>query len=267
LDALLDRMWRDYTELNPQARQIYELFVEQGEQVVNDHIALRTFDLPAVSIEVLAKPFVRSGYQPKGEYEFPIKKLFARHYEHPEADRPKVFISQLDVAALPPDGQAIIERLVAAVDPAATQRLDFCCSGRPWNLSFDEYRRLAGVSEYAGWLAAIGYRPNHFTVLVNALERFPSLESVNQLLEGRGFLLNDSGGKIKGSPTALLEQSSVRAGEIDVDFSDGAHRVPGCYYEFARRYPQPDGSLYPGFIAASADRIFESTDRAAPAIS
>jgi len=35
--------------------------------------------------------------------------------------------------------------------------------------------------------------------------------------------------------------------------------VPTCYYEFAKRYPGPDGKLFPGFVAASADKIFEST--------
>jgi hypothetical protein len=37
--------------------------------------------------------------------------------------------------------------------------------------------------------------------------------------------------------------------------------VPACYYEFARRYPIANGELYQGFIAASADKIFESTNR------
>jgi hypothetical protein len=37
------------------------------------------------------------------------------------------------------------------------------------------------------------------------------------------------------------------------------HEVPSCYYEFARRYRQSDGRLYPGFVAASANDIFEST--------
>ena len=37
-------------------------------------------------------------------------------------------------------------------------------------------------------------------------------------------------------------------------------RVPSCYYEFARRYPLPSGELFQGFVPASADKIFESTD-------
>nr|WP_293271384.1 hypothetical protein [Nannocystis sp.] len=52
-----------------------------------------------------------------------------------------------------------------------------------------------------------------------------------------------------------------------MEFSDGVYAVPGCYYEFARRYPGPDGALFDGFIEGSADRIFESTDRAGQSMS
>jgi len=51
---------------------------------------------------------------------------------------------------------------------------------------------------------------------------------------------------------------------VHVTFSDTEHTIPGCFYEFAKRYPQSNGSLYQGFIAASADKIFESTDNKKP---
>ncbi len=52
------------------------------------------------------------------------------------------------------------------------------------------------------------------------------------------------------------------ASEIPVKFDDGLHNIPGCYYEFAKRYPLANGKLYQGFVAKSADKIFESTNRA-----
>lgn len=262
IDTLLDAMWRDYLELNPEARGVHELFTSLGERVVNDHIALRTFDLPEIGIEVLSRPFVELGYRARGEYEFPEKRLRAVHFEHPRADLPLVFISALKVDELPVEVGAILRRLVAQIPKDASSRQDFCFSGRPWELSYSTYERLLTFSEYAAWVAAFGFRPNHFTVLVNALSHYPSLEAVNSLLEEHGFRLNSSGGKIKGHPEQLLEQSSTLANSVDLPFSDGLHRVPTCYYEFARRYPAADGTLYRGFIAASADKIFESTDRA-----
>jgi hypothetical protein len=72
--------------------------------------------------------------------------------------------------------------------------------------------------------------------------------------------MNSSGGEVKGTPAECLEQSSTLAGKVKVDFIEGTFEVPACYYEFARRYKDKHGHLYTGFIAKSADKIFESTD-------
>ena len=45
-----------------------------------------------------------------------------------------------------------------------------------------------------------------------------------------------------------------------VGFAEGSKEVPCCYYEFAERFRMPDGKLFSGFIAKSADKIFESTN-------
>jgi hypothetical protein len=83
---------------------------------------------------------------------------------------------------------------------------------------------------------------------------------VNTFLKDHGYQLNSSGGEIKGTAKEMLEQSSTLADQVEVRFSDGSHVIPGCYYEFARRYRNAAGKLFSGFIAGSADKIFESTD-------
>ena len=45
-----------------------------------------------------------------------------------------------------------------------------------------------------------------------------------------------------------------------VRFNQGEFEIPNSYYEFAKRYPSEEGKLFQGFVAASADKIFESTD-------
>jgi hypothetical protein len=67
---------------------------------------------------------------------------------------------------------------------------------------------------------------------------------------------------VKGTPDVLLEQGSTLADRVAVDFADGSHVIPTCYYEFALRHPDATGKLYEGFVPASANRIFESTHRA-----
>lgn len=257
----LDNMWYDYLQLTPDAAPIHQLFaaINNGE-VINDHIALRTFNTPNLGIDQLAKPFVDKGYTACGEYEFVEKKLFARHYEHSDERLPKVFISELLVDELSPEAQVIINELVQDLPQEQLNKPDFCYSGRPWSLTIAQYQTLEKESEYASWVAAHGFRPNHFTVSLNHLTPTRSLEWVNEMLQQNGYVLNDNGGLIKGSPEVLLEQSSTVAKSIPVQFIDGEMEIPGCYYEFARRYPLLDGKLYQGFVAASADKIFESTN-------
>lgn len=95
---------------------------------------------------------------------------------------------------------------------------------------------------------------------INHLSRFKTVAEINQTLKDNGYRVNSSGGEIKGSPEELLEQSSTMADRADVRFTDQTAAIPSCFYEFARRYAKPDGELYSGFVAASADKIFESTD-------
>ena len=59
---LFDNLWKSYIDLNPEVKRVYDLFLSEGEVVVNDHIAFRTFEDPRVNIDVFAKPFEEAGY-------------------------------------------------------------------------------------------------------------------------------------------------------------------------------------------------------------
>ncbi len=264
IESLFDRLWQQYTAVNPQAQRIHDLLARRGETVVNDHIALRTFNTEKLGIETLARVFRQLGYEQAGEYAFAEKKLDAIHLQHRDfpSRYPKVFISALRVQEFSPAFQAVVKKLDAQVTPAQVADDGFVASGRPWQISYDDYRLLKNESEYAAWLAALGYMANHFTVSLNHLLTFFDLADLNHFLKKNGFVLNNSGGEIKGTPAQRLEQSSTLASETQVQFGEERHRVPGCFYEFAKRYPQADGRLYQGFIAANADKIFESTDQA-----
>lgn len=258
---LMQRLWDDYRALNPQADAIHRLLTSRGEAIVNDHIAFRTFADERVSIDVLARPFVAAGFQPRGEYHFPTKHLYARHFEHPQGDQPRIFISELKLEEFSPELRETVLALLDQIPPQELSRDDLCVRGRLWSLDRATYQRLADESEYAGWMGAFGFRANHFTVLVNALRTVSSLRELNDLLKQAGYELNAHGGEIKGTPEVCLEQSSTLAAKVETEFADGSLEVPGCYYEFAQRHPLPDGSLFSGFIAESADKIFQSTDR------
>lgn len=262
---LLDALWRDYVATTPQAERIHRLLAARGERVQNDHVALRTFGLPGIGIDALARPFEALGWRAQPDlYRFDDKKLVARYWKHADPGLPKVFISELCVRELSAAANQIIDGLVAQLPAAFAARADLPWAGRPWRVRRAEYESLLLESEYAAWVAAFGFRVNHFTVLVNSLTTFPDLPSLNAFLLDHGFTLNESGGLIKGTQAQCLEQSSTRADSIEVDFAGETLRVPSCYYEFARRYPLPGGELFHGFVPASADKIFESTDAGQP---
>ncbi|MDR4987413.1 MAG: DUF1338 domain-containing protein [Bacteroidales bacterium] len=257
------RFWDTYSSQNPSAKRIHALFTTLGEEVVHDHIALRTFNDPRMNIDVVAKVFTDNGYEARGTYDFKAKKVFGKHFEHktdPEA--PKVFISELLLEQFSDFlRQTVNEKLDSLPDEAYRDPM-LVFGGSIWGeISLDTYNKLREESEYAAWTLVYGYRANHFAIKVNALKNFGSLQDVNAFIKDNGYLMNtSSGNEIYGAPEELLEQSATRAEIREVRFTDGMHKIPSCFYEFTLRYPDADGLLYPGFKAANADKIFESTN-------
>lgn len=257
---LLDALWRDYVASTPQAARIHHLLSARGERIANDHVALRTYGVAGLGIAELARPFEALGWEPKAPYRFEDKHLVARYWQHPTPGLPKVFISELVLAELSAAAQQVIAGLVEQLPAGFGARADLPWAGRAWRVTHAQYTQLLAESEYAAWVAAFGFRVNHFTVDVNALSTFPDLATLDAFLVEQGFTLNDAGGTIKGTRADCLEQSSTRADSVEVAFTDRTCSIPSCYYEFAKRYPLPSGELFHGFVPASADKIFESTD-------
>lgn len=261
-EHIFKRLWTDYSLQNPATQQIYDLFTGEGETVINDHVAFRTFRHKSTGVDKLAAVFLNCGYALKGDYHFEEKKLYAKHYEHvQDANAPRVFISELLINEFSPYFQKTAADWINSIPAGVINSTDLIYAGNVSGVpSMEVYEKLRQESEYGAWLYVNGFRANHFTVSVNHLKKLNSLEKVNVFLKTSGFLLNDAGGEIQGSPAELLEQSSIKAGMVRFRFTEGEFEIPGCYYEFARRYPDAEGNLYGGFIAKSADKIFESTN-------
>jgi hypothetical protein len=262
LNYIFNRLWSDYVSQNPSAGKISDLFIKEGERPDNDHIAFRTLDVPEINIDVIVRPFIENGYVTKGEYIFKEKHLFARHFELPgNKTAPRVFISQLILSDCSPYIQKFFRGIFKKTDHSRFTSDDLLFSGTLFNpISFKVFTRLRKESEYAAWFYVFGFRANHFTVSINSLRKYDNIYKVNEFLKKSGFLLNSSGGEVKGTPEDLLQQSSTMADMVKVRFVEGEFEVPSCYYEFAQRYPDASGKLYSGFIEKSADKIFESTN-------
>ncbi len=263
-DEFFTALWKDYIAMAPQAERIRSEFESRGETVVNDHVAFRTLALEPIGIERLEPHILQLGYRQLEPYDFPAKKLRAFGYVSDAPEAPRIFLSELKVDELSSKAAAILRECAAWIDTAEVAQPEVLWSGRLWDpISRDDYQTLVEESEYAAWVATLGLRPNHFTISVNHLQKSTEVEAVLQVAESLGYEVNDSGGRVKGSPAQLLEQGSTMADKMLVDFAgDEQHEVPTCYYEFAKRYPDASGQLFKGFVAASADKIFESTDTA-----
>eukprot|EP01029_Cantina_marsupialis_P014718 TRINITY_DN3229_c0_g2_i5.p3 TRINITY_DN3229_c0_g2~~TRINITY_DN3229_c0_g2_i5.p3 ORF type:complete len:268 (+),score=9.89 TRINITY_DN3229_c0_g2_i5:1682-2485(+) len=259
---VFETLWKDYTHQNPSAQEIHDLFTMENEEVVNDHVAFRTFDDERMNIQVLAKKFLAAGYQYVGQYHFEDKHLNAVHLEHPGiAHAPRVFISELILSDFSQEFQAVIKNRINSVPDKLYQDENLIHKGNIWSKpSYDEYQLLRKESEYGAWLYVHGFCVNHFTVSINALEKYNTIEKVNQFIKDNGHPMNTSGGEIKGTPEMLLQQSSTLSEIITVEFTEGTFEIPACFYEFAIRYEDEKGELFSGFIAANANKIFDSTN-------
>jgi hypothetical protein len=263
LGSFWSALWRDYATIAPTAASIKRDLLDAGERVVDDHVAFRTFDRGPLSVDALEALIVSVGYVRDGTYFFERKKLRAHSYLHArDATAPKIFLSGLLLERCSPAVQECVSGLVRQIPKSFARDMEALWSGIPWRpISIQDYVMLRQESEYAAWLAALGFHANHFTVLVNALsDELASVAKILDWVEARGFRINSSGGRVKGGVEAGLEQGSTMADEMTVSFSDGQQMIPTCYYEFAQRFVVSDGALYQGFVTASADKIFESTD-------
>lgn len=263
---IFENLWSDYIHLNPQAKRIHDLVLAEEHKagrniprLENDHVAFRTYKHPRIGLKTFVKIFEKYGYVVKGEYYFKEKKLYAQHMEHPSAEAPRVFASELLIENFDDLVAKTCDEVVQSVPDDLLNQDQLLWSDRKWQPSFETYQSLMKQSEYAAWVYAFGFRTNHFTVSLNHLKSFENLSQLNTFLKNYGLAMNTSGGEVKGSKAVMLEQSSTMAEKVDVQFKERTEKVPSCYYEFAQRYPDANGKLFNGFVEGSADKIFEST--------
>lgn len=261
-EKIFKRLWEDYRKINPSVNKIHTLLKKNGEEIINDHIAFRTFNLPGININKIANVFLASGYEEKGNYYFENKKLNAKHFEHKTNSlAPKVFISELIVEEFSSIVQNEARNIQQVIEENKIDESGLIYSGNIWNpISYDKYKKLKEESEYAAWLYVFGYRANHFTVFINYLKQYNSIDKLNKFLIDNNFEMNRTGGLVKGSEKQMLKQSSTLADHVEIEFTEGKYKIPCCYYEFAERFTDGNGKLFNAFIAGSADKIFESTN-------
>jgi len=288
---LFDRLW-DLYRSRVSYVQTYEQVVKNcGATFVNDHIAFRTFaaQRPLTGIPSLSRIVEALGYQPAGVYQFDDKHLNAIHYQHPNFQFPKVFISELRTWELGSAAKVIWKYtaqqrpaiddsvLWELADPSTVQgsRRDDLLQALvqqfvelPWPVpEKSDVESLNKVSQYAAWVLVHGYNVNHFTSLVNShgVESLQDLDKTIEALKQAGVPMKS---EIEGEPGSKLRQSATEAVMIDVAVQEGGQRrkMPWsyAYFELAERNPVTDPvtgkkTRFEGFLGQQATNLFEMT--------
>jgi len=292
---LFDLLWDRYRSRVSYVRDYEQVVEAAGATFVNDHIAFRSLagQHPLTGIAMLSRMFEALGYVPAGCYHFPDKHLNAIHYQHPHAQFPKLFISELKIWELPDEAGETLERLLethhdpvtretlqelaAADDLSADARLQLLGIVVDWfhNLPWDlpdrsDVEAVNRHSQYAAWVMVHGYNVNHFTALVNShgVDALDDIEKTAAALKNAGVPMK---AEIEGEPGSKLRQTATEAVMIDVDFqAHGSHPVGTtapwtyAYFELAERNTITDpetgaSSRFEGFLGPQATQLFEMT--------
>lgn len=277
LNKLLDQLWQQYLSRVSYARDYVALVTNAGGRVVNDHIALRSFNTGGAheGIAGLERVFLALGYEKKERYDFETKHLTAYHYEHANPLHPKIFISQLEIAKLPDAVQVMIKAAVQnapdllPADMSDAEALAAVFS-RPWDMPKRSVVEAVNEhSQYAAWTLLHGHSVNHFTAFINEQQTadYPDLPSTVEALIKRGVPMK---AEIEGAPGSKLRQSSTNAvmekvAVLEDDGSAGEIDWSYAYYELAERgnIIGEDGveKQFSGFLGEQATHLFEMTKK------
>lgn len=290
LVELFDTLWDRYRQRVSYVRDYERIITEAGATFVNDHIAFRTFacQRPLVGIASLSRIFEALGYRAAGCYHFADKHLSAIHFQHPRAELPKLFISELQTWELPEAARREIEAVVEghrepieadalaelAVPDKITNHANLLervvrqIHELPWPAPEQEtVEAVASASQYAAWVLVHGYNVNHFTSLINShgVEQLDDIEKTIAALKQAGVPMKS---EIEGARGSKLRQSATEAVKIDVDVQvGGRHTVMPwtyAYFELAERGEIADPETgrktrFEGFLGPQATQLFEMT--------
>lgn len=270
----------------------------QGGVFHNDHGAIRTADVAVRELFVRAARVL--GLHRDRDYRFPAKKLVSFDLQAAGEDhRPfKIFVSQVDLDAFPPDIAALIRedcaeqaaavdhgRFIALISKAeqtgglnaeeATAFVQhFVCKLMHRNgpaMRRSTLQAVAAVSGEAASALALGPDFNHVTIDVIAAG-FAGIEAMAAKMMREGFTLLPA---IQGAPGTKLRQTATMAATMPtpVREADGHPGVADSEKQFVEIIERgqavaTDGSklwcddgaplVFKHFLAANAEKIFDA---------
>lgn len=295
--SVFKELWSHYYKLVPFAAKIESSFKARGDKWVEDHVAYRTLPGDNTGRHILQEAFELLGYKREDDYHFEEKRLDA-FWMSPsdvegdsESASAKIFISELILDSFSDEFKAAMTSVTSQVKNSPIPRLKdlqakakagdetaqaefvkdmaaLLTKGPDWSTPEKGiYETFKKESDYAAWTYLFGHQINHFTVSVHLMTSFTDIAEMGGFIEkDLDIPMNQSGGLVKGTEALKLEQIATMAAKVPYKFKEGEEPISYGFVEFAKRYPlegqKDDGtwkSYYQGFVAANADKIFEST--------
>ncbi len=292
---LIGKLWEQFVERVPYARQYVDLVAKKGGEIALDHIAFRTFNTHTgeqpEGIRAIKHILNFLGYKPVTKYKFPKKKLNSIHFEHPNETLPKIFVSQLEVNEMPAWAQSVINdtvhntyyllsnkslellRILEENRILPIEAADYLVEDlaqyfrRPWNIPLKkDVLKINDLSQFGAWVLIHGNAVNHFAVLINdqKIKDWPDLESTCKALVAGGIPMKNT---IEGEKGSMLRQTATLASKEEVDVK-GENVFEKMVWTYAylelteRNYIDVDGvqKLFSGFLTEQANHLFNLTE-------
>ncbi|MBX9654855.1 DUF1338 domain-containing protein [bacterium] len=287
---LFDKLWDAYRDRVPYVGMYEKVIADAGGDFVNDHIAFRTIasQQPTRGIVTLSRIFEALGYQAAGCYAFPDKHLSSIHYQHPHAEFPKLFISELRTWELEPAVRKILlkalgshrppifDSILAEIaslredpnDDRLLTKLLTVFQRLPWEMPLkSDVERVNQASQFGAWVMLHGYAVNHFTALVNShgVKSLSDIDKTVAACQAAGIPMKS---EIEGAPGSKLRQTATEACTVAVRVRDRGKvvRMPWsyAYFEIAERGRVRDPATgkdvrFEGFLGPQATQLFEMT--------
>lgn len=285
---LFDNLWERYRRRVSYARTYEKVIQEHGARFVNDHIAFRTIALQESGTGIFnhSRIFRALGYTPQACYEFADKHLSSVHLAHPNAQFPKLFISELKSWELSDQSRRIIRNTLnsrqAAISDDFLAKLHRMPESRggllktlirffntlPWDLPRKtDVIDLDKESQFGAWVLLNGHDVNHFTASVNShgVRSLDDIEKTVEALKKAGVPMKK---EIEGARGSILRQSSTESVALPFRVR-GKKKIEElawsyAYFEIAERGFTVNSKTgaqdrFEGFLGAQATHLFEMT--------
>jgi hypothetical protein len=297
-----DKLWTRYRSRVHYVAVYEEIVRQAGGRFLNDHIAFRTIASEEYNsgIHSVSRPMEALGYRGAGWYHFETQHLSAVHYQHPNPEFPKLFISELRLWEMTHGTRSIIDKYLSTYrdgqkdlfrdDLSIMGELSHADEGSspmqtsvrkvlkellhhftelPWDApERTDLERVNQESQYGAWVLLHGFNVNHFTALVNAHEvsDLNDIEKTAEALRAAGIPMKT---EIEGERGSKLRQTATEAVTLDVPVKQSGTlsqlKWPYAYFEIAERGdihdPETGGkNRFEGFLGDQATQLFQMTD-------